>query len=174
MEDARSRRAVEVAEAFAEGVATRAQLKAARSAAQAAEKKESEGPVSHIYAKMFACMVTEDSAEEAMSVCDRVAYQRKREEAPDEEAVQAQILRDLCGNPHVTTRLDPAWLRWNDGTVVKLAKKAYEKRDYDLLPMIADALEDAGCNQEYLLHHCRSSEPHVRGCWALDLLLDKE
>jgi hypothetical protein len=58
--------------------------------------------------------------------------------------------------------------------VVKLAQAVYDERAYDRLPVLADALEDAGCHDADILTHCRGPGPHVRGCWLIDLLLGKE
>jgi hypothetical protein len=70
-------------------------------------------------------------------------------------------------------RVNPAWLAWEGGTVPKLAGSIYEDRGFDRLPILADALEEAGCTEADLLTHLRNLGPHVRGCWALDLLLGK-
>ena len=67
--------------------------------------------------------------------------------------------------------VDPAWLT---STVVSLAQPIYAERAFDRLPILADALEDAGCDNADTLTHCRSEGPHVRGCWALDLVLAKK
>jgi hypothetical protein len=58
--------------------------------------------------------------------------------------------------------------------VGSLARTIYEEWDLDRMPELADALEQAGCPNTYLLQHCRAAGPHVRGCWVLDLLLGKE
>ena len=76
----------------------------------------------------------------------------------------------MRGNPFRTTPIDAAWLGWNDGAVVKLAQGIYAGRAFDRLPILADALEDAGCSAADLLDHCRRPGPHVRGCWVVDLL----
>ena len=70
--------------------------------------------------------------------------------------------------------IDPSWLAWNNGIVVKMAQAVYEERAFDRLPVLADALEEAGCADADLLSHLRGPGPHVRGCWAVDLLLGKE
>ena len=59
---------------------------------------------------------------------------------------------------------------WNGRTVPRLARALYEERAFDRLPILADALEDAGCHHADLLAHCRGPGPHVRGCWVLDLV----
>jgi hypothetical protein len=86
---------------------------------------------------------------------------------------QAELLRDLFGNPFRPLNLDPSWLSWRDGTIPKLAEAIYDERAFDRLPILADALEDAGCTNEDILTHCRQPGEHVRGCWVVDLLLGK-
>ncbi len=66
--------------------------------------------------------------------------------------------------------IDPAWLTF---PVVLLATSICQDRTFDRLPILADALEDAGCDNPDILTHLRSDGPHVRGCWALDLILGK-
>lgn len=67
--------------------------------------------------------------------------------------------------------LDPEWLTSN---VVSLARSIYEEHVFSILPILADALQDAGCEQQDILDHYRGDGPHVRGCWVVDLLLGKE
>jgi hypothetical protein len=87
---------------------------------------------------------------------------------------QAQLLREVFGNPFHPVTVDRACLAWNGGAVVKVAEVIYEERRFGDLSILADALEDAGCTEPDILAHCRSSGPHVRGCWAVDRLLGKE
>ena len=68
---------------------------------------------------------------------------------------------------------DMQWLLWNDGTVRKIAQAIRSADRMADLPVLADALEDAGCDDADLLAHCRGPGPHVRGCWVVDLLLGK-
>lgn len=63
---------------------------------------------------------------------------------------------------------------WRTATAVALAAGVYADRAFDRLPILADALEDAGCDDLDLLNHCRDDLLHVRGCWALDQILGKE
>jgi hypothetical protein len=88
-----------------------------------------------------------------------------------EAAEQAVYLRDIFGNPFRRVALDPAWLT---PTVTALAHGIYTDRRFDALPVLADALEDAGCTNEDILAHCRNGGEHARGCWAVDLILAKE
>jgi hypothetical protein len=88
---------------------------------------------------------------------------------------QAKLVLCIIGNPfRGLHRLDPGWLRWNDGTVPKVAQHIYEERAFGRLPILADALLDAGCDDEDILAHCRGEGPHVRGCWVIDLILGKQ
>jgi hypothetical protein len=80
----------------------------------------------------------------------------------------------VFGNPFRPVALDPAWLAWNDGAVRKMAQALYDERAFDRLPLLADALEDAGCTNADILAHCRQPRPHVKGCWVVDLVLGKE
>jgi hypothetical protein len=81
------------------------------------------------------------------------------------------VLRDLFGPlPFRTTTLDPSRL---PASVVALAEGIYGQRAFDQMPILADALQDAGCDNEDILNHCRQPGEHVRGCWVVDLLLGK-
>jgi hypothetical protein len=89
-------------------------------------------------------------------------------------AILVALLRDVFGNPFRPLTADPAWLAWRDGTVAGLARSIYEERAFEHLPILGDALEEAGCTDAGVLEHCRGPGPHVRGCFVLDLLLAKE
>jgi hypothetical protein len=92
-----------------------------------------------------------------------------------EARAQAALVRDVFGNPfRLMIPLDPSRLAWNGGTIPAMAERIYNERDWTSLPVLADALEDAGCSCPEILTHCRGPGPHVRGCWVLDLLLEKE
>jgi len=88
------------------------------------------------------------------------------------------ILRDILGNPFRPVAVDPAW---RTPPVISLAQGAYDERhlpagtlDSDRLAVLADALEDAGCDGTDILTHLRGPGPHVRGCWAVDLVLARK
>jgi hypothetical protein len=85
---------------------------------------------------------------------------------------QAGLFREILGNPFRPVILDPCWLT---STVTTLARLTYESRDFSAMPILADALQDAGCDSADLLEHCRAANQfHVRGCWVVDLVLDKK
>jgi hypothetical protein len=86
--------------------------------------------------------------------------------------LEADALHDLFGPPFFGSfGLDP---RWRTADVTGLAFAIHEDRAFDRLPILADALMDAGCDDEQVIGHCRSEGPHVRGCWVVDLVLGKE
>lgn len=91
----------------------------------------------------------------------------------DGAAVLCHLLRDVFGNPFRPIVINREWLAWNDRSVEAVAQSIYDERDFDRLPILADALEDAGCDDEAILVHCRGPGPHVRGCWVVDLILGK-
>jgi hypothetical protein len=87
-----------------------------------------------------------------------------------ERARQADLARDIFGNRLALVTVDSACL---SATVTSLAQAIYDDRAFDRLPILADALEDAGCTNQDILAHCRGGGEHARGCWVVDLLLGK-
>jgi hypothetical protein len=83
---------------------------------------------------------------------------------------QSNFLREICGNPLRAATINPAWRTAN---ATALAQSIYADRAFERLPILADALEDAGCDDADILSHCRQPGEHVRGCWVVDLLLEK-
>jgi hypothetical protein len=188
------RRGVEVAERFADSEATPEELYAAHRAAAVAEydvgscassDAETEAArVARIAASVDAELATEawpgyaamaanweaieaGVAGVAADACDAVEG--------GEQRAQAALLRDVFGDPlHQPARIDPGWLAWNDGAIRKMAQTTYDERAFDRLPLLADALEDAGCDNARILAHCREPGEHVPGCWVVDLLLGKD
>jgi hypothetical protein len=80
------------------------------------------------------------------------------------------LLRCIVGNPFRPVTCNPSW---RTSTAVSLAEAIYAERAFDRLPILADALEEAGCTQPDVLTHCRGDGPHARGCWVVDLILGK-
>jgi hypothetical protein len=85
---------------------------------------------------------------------------------------QCNLIRDVLGNPFRPTVIDRYWLDWNERTIPTLARTIYDERAFDRLPILADALQDAGGDNADLIEHCRLGGEHVRGCWVVDRLLD--
>jgi len=89
-----------------------------------------------------------------------------------EQRITAHLIRCIFGNPFRPVTIDQTW---KTDTVLSLAKHMYESRDFGAMPILADALQDAGCDNDDVLSHCRDAKQvHVRGCWAVDLVLGKE
>ena len=93
------------------------------------------------------------------------------EGADSERATLVAVVRDIFGNPFRLVAFEP---RWRTSDTVGVARGTYEDRAFERMPILGDALMDAGCADEQVLEHCRSEGPHVRGCWVVDLVLGKE
>jgi hypothetical protein len=168
MTDERSRKAVEVAERYADGEVSEEQLGAA--SREAAEVGIGFGlQCSSANAAGFAAL--RDGLFSGHVRADRCASFAARVADPAEPASQAALLRcifgPLCFRP---VTLNPSALT---STVVQLAETIYLERAFHRLPILGDALEDAGCTSADILDHCRGGGEHVRGCWVVDLVLKK-
>jgi hypothetical protein len=86
---------------------------------------------------------------------------------------QALLLRDIVGDPFRPVAVDPSWRSGHGGRVSRMARSIYEARRFGDLSLLADALEDAGCAVPEIFAHCRHPDSHVRGCWVIDLLLER-
>jgi hypothetical protein len=182
LEDPRSRRALEVAGRFARGLASEQELWLAEFDAYEAhaEMREArfggDSPVpwtwqGDLLTRAAALVASRGVyyAEDASTFARRSLGDAGE---PEEEAVQLALLREILG-PRPTPRIDPAWLVANDSAAVQLARCIHEDQAFDLMPILADALEDAGCDSAALLGHCRGPASHAPGCWVIDLVLGK-
>ena len=182
MRDPRSRLAVEVAERFADGEATGEELNAAHEQAEAAAHQ------AHYEAYMDEARARFrwDATYEAFYIAAQAADAAVQCAAADiseanggptvviAESLQLpDLLREVFGNPFRWITIDAAWPAWNDGAIPKMAQGIYDGRAFGRLQLLADALEEAGCDNADILSHCRSGGEHVRGCWVVDLLLGK-
>jgi hypothetical protein len=80
------------------------------------------------------------------------------------------LFREIFGNPFRPVDFAP----WRTGTAVALARQMYNSRDFGAMPILADALQDAGCDNDEVLSHCRAEAAHFRGCWVVDGVLGLE
>jgi hypothetical protein len=114
----------------------------------------------------------EDDTEYIIRGCMAAALASGGIKGASELAHQCGILRDIFGDPpHKPQEFERAW---RSSTVIALGQHMYESRDFSAMPILADALQDAGCENGDILNHCRDQEGvHVRGCWVVDLVLDK-
>jgi hypothetical protein len=121
------------------------------------------------------------TADNALDGLDQ-AFQPEQAVKSQESSLLAALLRCIFGNPFrrlpfpgrdwlTWPTLNIDWLTWGGCTVPLLARTIYAQRAFDQLPVLADTLEEAGCNKAEILAHCRGAGPHVRGCWVLDLIV---
>jgi len=200
--DERSHKAVEVAERYADGAAAAEVLTAAWQAAASAPWEVAEVArqatsaalwataadafVAAVVASRHAAYAARDAAWALASHAagattwnspeiarDAAAWRGVWAVMANERADQAALLRCIFGTPFRSITLDPAWLPWHDGLLVSMAQRMYDARDFADMPVLADALEDAGCTNQDILGHCRSGGEHVRGCWVVDLVMGK-
>jgi hypothetical protein len=82
----------------------------------------------------------------------------------------ANAYRELFPNPFVPLAWQPEWFT---STVCDLAAHIYERREFHLMPILGDALMDAGCDHQLVQNHCHAAKPHARGCWVVDAILGK-
>jgi hypothetical protein len=122
------------------------------------------------FALMAACCMVSSHAGATAEAYKRAALALAGENAADEYARQCDLFRDIFGNPFRATVLDR---RWRTEDTIGLSLGIYEDCAFDRMPLLADALMDAGCDNEEIIAHCRSDRAHVRGCWVLDLILGK-
>jgi hypothetical protein len=187
--DERSKAAIEVLDCFLDGGASTEDLRAAfKSAIDALrwiveDANEQRWYYIQLYTAEAVCLSCdiEYSNDALLSIVKRVtnaialgAVENEAIARQRQHAAQANWLREIVGSPFHTFTIDPSLLAWNDGTVVRIAQAIYDERAFDWMPILADALEDAGCDNADILRHCREPGEHVRGCWVVDLLLGKE
>jgi hypothetical protein len=181
LRDQRSRRGVEMAERFADGLVGRDEFESAafeaRKVGDAAAKATWTEPrmeVALLWANRtayFTASMKVRAAAEAATARDRPVAEAVEIQWTLERHCQADLLRDLFGTPFRPAGLDSAWLTPD---VRALAAGVYEDRAFERMPILGDALEDAGCTDGDVLSHCRASADHARGCWLVDLLLGKK
>jgi len=181
--DERSRHALAVSEAYAEGLVSDAVLVAARAQADAAYKSlpylnASAKDVQVTAANLVRCATgTESAMRMQIDMIDIALFAPKPppESIPAEcrtaSIAEAALVRDIFGNPFRPVTFSPDW---RTSTALALAAQMYESRDFSAMPILADALQDAGCDNPDVLDHCRQPGQHVRGCWVVDLVLGKE
>jgi hypothetical protein len=173
--DPPAREAVAVFESFADGRAGPAEVLSLRvggrsgrpaAAAWAAEAVNGlrNWPDGHLTA---ARAVAAHAARAARDAVGEWAWTRARQ-------VQAGLLCDVFGAGfRPPWAVPPQWLRWNDGCLGKMARVIYDGHLFDELPVLADALEEAGCADAGVLAHCRDYPRHTRGCWVVESLLGR-
>jgi hypothetical protein len=149
------RESVEVTESYADGLVTQSTLRQSHQASWA------KAPSMSLHC---ACFVNHDSINLMLQAAEVIR-----------SPLRCLLLRDIFGPLlFLPVILDPAWLTWHDSLLVSMARQMYDSRDFSDMPVLGDALEEAGCTDADILNHCRQPGEHVRGCWVVDLLLGKE
>jgi hypothetical protein len=182
----RTRQALELSERFADGGASKREVTQARAAAGWEGLAEARWVRAAVAAATFG---TWRKAAEAAEAVARAAAQMTGPDATAglaqvaarsvaawkrEREYQAQLLRDIFGNPfRPVPAVEPARLTRKGSAAAELAQAIYAERRFDDLPVLADALEEGGCANVELLGHLRRPGPHCLGCWGLDLLTGK-
>jgi hypothetical protein len=173
------RDAVRTAERFAEGMAGSSELASARETVQALRLTrggygpEERGVRQRTAARLCLGAVAHRAFEAAFDVTTMplplAGYCGDEAQA---EAILCNLLRCIFGNPFRSFTVERSWLRWNGGTIPRIARAIYYDRAFDRMGILGDALEDAGCPDGDFLSHCRQpAAHHARGCWVLDALL---
>jgi hypothetical protein len=170
---------VEAVEAFADGTTTTAQL----AEAQEAIRRFSGSGVSYGFCSPAlkasdsngSCTLT-ISPQPLLGLLHCITHTETEpldeQRLPTEFVIHTVFLRDIFGNPFRPVTFSPSW---RTDTVVSLARQMYESRDFFAMLILADALQDAGCDSDDVLNHCRdANQVHVRGCWVVDLVLGEE
>ena len=180
LEDSHLRDAVETAERFSDGKATAAELEAAGPIAHATIERNSRGfsaDDSHAQINTVVAMaVSTTHVRPFAAAFSLTAYPLPlaghRGNEREANGLICGLLRDIFGNQFRKAHFDPAW---RTDTALSLATQMYDSRDFGAMPILADALQDAGCDNEDILNHYRDAHAtHVRGCWVVDLVLGKE
>jgi hypothetical protein len=169
--DERSKQAVEAAARWADGKLSAKELKAKHVAAFAIKKSQLKGTAFWAARAAAQCALPRKSWVVNTAFCVRIAISQLRERQHEEERYQCDLIRDIFGNPFAPVIADPSWFR---SSVTQLAEAIYEERAFDRMPILGDALEDAGCTNADMLMHCRQPAQHVRGCWVVDLVLGRK
>ncbi|MCI0703924.1 MAG: hypothetical protein L0241_22935 [Planctomycetia bacterium] len=173
--DDRSRAAVAVAEKFTDGGCNSSELAEAEVQASAAyEDPKNSGPPYTARYTAAAClcgvMKKPDAVQAALGCVS--ATQMTKVLWATEQVAQCNLVREIFGNPFRPVVFSSSW---RTDTALTLARQMYESREFSAMPILADALQDAGCDNEDILSHCRdANQVHVRGCWVVDLVLGKE
>jgi hypothetical protein len=174
-------RAIETAERFADGQADDVALSEAIRITNEAVEWEARYDIAswRSHAAEVVASAVQFPAEEYVAIDELVAWAQTEHSAADEarragdraSRTLTALVREFVGNPFRPVTFSPDW---RTATAVALAAQMYESRDFSAMPILADALQDAGCDSADVLDHCRGPGAHVRGCWVVDLMLGKK
>jgi hypothetical protein len=202
LQEETTRQAIDILEMFADELVSQRQLKETLKALHLRVANPSEGQTFRASAAEWAIVFalqdgffgeSEDviSATAEAALFPKELEQRKKQRPlwpPDVQAAkqrferiwgrehraQCSLVREVFGPLSFRrVKVKKSWVRWDGGTVPKIAQNIYDCRAFALMSLLADALEEVGCTDADILNHCRQTGEHVRGCWLVDLLLNK-
>jgi hypothetical protein len=177
--DSRCLTMLETSDRFADRLASKEELQEAGAAIaqmESTEAIEAVGDPSRLLLALWALSDADkgiEATEAILEVSGLLLRGATHSLEEDDDGYYSALLRDLFGVPSRPVKVRRTWLEWRDSTIPKLAQAIYDERAFDRLPILADALEDAGCTDVDILKHCREPGEHVRGCWVVDALLGK-
>lgn len=182
------REAVQLAERFAQGLVAVEQLEQMRPQAEASSFNAPE--FERLAYQAAAATLADLAIEAARTVVDLLVRQKVLEAANEaisaidearltaeasavEHRQQGRLINEVFGNPFRPVPIDPGWLNWSNGIVACMVRRIDEEQRMEELPYLADALFDAGCDEDTLLRHLREPGDHVPGCWVVDALMGR-
>jgi hypothetical protein len=182
MTDERVREAIKVAEQLADGLATQRQRKAAYVLTREIQSTANPSTDYRAFSTAMCAHFTLNPAANRQAAIMNIAgdtanavgyaVEHCEDRSKDaEHAAQSELVRDLFSSPLRLVALD---LKWRTDIVLSLASQMYDLREFSAMPILADTLQDAGCDNTDILDHCRGPGQHVRGCWVVDLILGKK
>jgi hypothetical protein len=176
--------AIEVSEQFADGLTSDDNLRKARAKVREASERTFRHvraspwskAVQSIFARSMVVSACSRNIEEVLEAASDVCVTANSSDSYEakcklEKQQRATLVRDIFGSPFRPIPVEPVWLT---ATVVAFAKGIYNDRAFDRMPILADALQDAGCENADILNHCWQPGEHVRGCWVVDLLTGRK
>jgi hypothetical protein len=165
--------ALDLIEEFADGRGTKSALNKARSALRGKKPVYPDGWGGTDY--LLWCALNTGAVEGLSRFQAAWAWAVERDGLLPEDFHQrdahTDLIREVFGNPYRPVPFSPSW---RTETALSLALGMYDSRDFSAMPILADALQEAGCEDATVLAHCRGPSPHVRGCWVVDLVLGRD
>jgi hypothetical protein len=179
------REAIEIAERHADGLARSNELRAVRNRLEQRIRATSHSARDEGALAVFsACEMPPDGRWSLRCAANAVSDAQGEIPWPYESSgptpyqaeciAQGHLIRDVYGeSPNQEVSIPLAWYLRGGGALREIARAIYGERAFDRMPILGDALEEAGCDDADILAHCRSSTEHVRGCWVVDAILGK-
>jgi hypothetical protein len=170
-----TREALQVCERYVERRATNGERARARREVLWGGRPRGDAEYAAYWATAAPTDITPAASASVPNLVRRVIARARGEEAGKSAQREfTRLLREIFPNPFRDVRIEKAWLRWSDGAARRVAETINDEGDFARAPVLADALEEAGCADERILAHLRGPSPHARGCWVIDAVLGKK